>query len=74
MDLARDVRFRFFEQPLLGVAQAELYAEMDRHIEALAAGTDPDEQARRMKALIECPRPCAPALLRWYQQGDERQA
>ena len=68
MDLARDVRFRFFEQPVLARAQAELYAEMDRHVEALAAGTDPDEQARRMKALIECPLPMRPALLRWYQQ------
>jgi len=73
MDLARDVRFRFFEQPLLARAQSELHAEMDRHVEALAAGTDPDEEARRMKALIECPLPMRPALLRWYQQGDERE-
>ena len=41
---------------------------MDRHVEALAAGTDPDEQARRMAALVECPQPMRPALLRWYQQ------
>jgi acetyl/propionyl-CoA carboxylase alpha subunit/acetyl-CoA carboxylase carboxyltransferase component len=73
MDLARDVRFRFFEQPLLARAQAELYAEMDRHIEALAAGTDPEQRARRLKALIDCPQPMRPALLRWCQHGDERE-
>jgi acetyl/propionyl-CoA carboxylase alpha subunit/acetyl-CoA carboxylase carboxyltransferase component len=73
MDLARDVRFRFFEQPLLVRAQAELYAEMDSHIEALAAGTEPEERATRMQALIDCPQPMRPALQRWYQQGDERE-
>jgi acetyl/propionyl-CoA carboxylase alpha subunit/acetyl-CoA carboxylase carboxyltransferase component len=73
MDLARDVRFRFFEQPLLIRAQAEVYADMDRHIQALAAGTDPEERARRMRALVDCPQPMRPALLRWYQTGGERE-
>jgi acetyl/propionyl-CoA carboxylase alpha subunit/acetyl-CoA carboxylase carboxyltransferase component len=73
MDLARDVRFRFFEQPMLARAQAELYADMDRHMEALAADPDPDERARRMDALIACPQPMRPALLRWFQQGDARE-
>jgi acetyl/propionyl-CoA carboxylase alpha subunit/acetyl-CoA carboxylase carboxyltransferase component len=69
MDLAREVRFRFFEQPTLARAQAELYAEMDRHIEALAGGTDAAERATRMGALIDCPQPMRPALLRWSQHG-----
>ena len=73
MDLARDVRFRFFEQPVLGRAQAALYAEMDRHIEALAAGTEPEERTRRMDALIHCPQPLRPSLLRWYERGDGRE-
>jgi acetyl/propionyl-CoA carboxylase alpha subunit/acetyl-CoA carboxylase carboxyltransferase component len=73
MDLARDVRFRFFEQPLLVRAQAELYADMDRHIEALAGGTGPEERAQRMQALADCPQPMRPALLGWYQRGGERE-
>ena len=37
-DLARDVRFRYFEQPLLGRAQADWYAEMDGHLRAVGTG------------------------------------
>ena len=70
MDLARDVRFRFFDQPLLARAQAERYADMDRHIDALAAGTEPGARVRHMDALIACPQPMRPALLRRYQHGD----
>ncbi|HET9608375.1 MAG TPA: carboxyl transferase domain-containing protein [Acidimicrobiales bacterium] len=73
MDLARDVRFRFFEQPTLVRAQAELYAAMDRHIEALAAGADAGRRAEHMSALIDCPQPLRPALLRWFQHGDGRE-
>ena len=73
MDLARDVRFRFFEQPLLARAQNRLYAEMDRHIEALAASTDPPRRADHMTALVNCPLPLRPALLRWFQGGGRRQ-
>ena len=37
-DLARDVRFRYFEQPLLGRAQADFYTEMDGHLRAVGSG------------------------------------
>jgi acetyl/propionyl-CoA carboxylase alpha subunit/acetyl-CoA carboxylase carboxyltransferase component len=73
LDRALDVRYRFFEQPILATAQAELYAEMDRHVAALAAGTGPAERAERMAALIACPQPLRPVLLRWYQKGDQRE-
>ena len=73
MDLARDVRFQFFEQPVLARAQAEVYAEMDGHIEALAAGADPAGWAAHMDALIACPQPLRPELLRWFQEGDARE-
>jgi acetyl/propionyl-CoA carboxylase alpha subunit/acetyl-CoA carboxylase carboxyltransferase component len=73
MDLARDVRFRFFDEPLLAQAQSELYAEMDRHIDALAAGTTPAQRLQRLNALIACPRPLRPTLLRRYQQGTPRE-
>jgi acetyl/propionyl-CoA carboxylase alpha subunit/acetyl-CoA carboxylase carboxyltransferase component len=73
MDLARDVRFRFFDQPLLARAQAERDADMDRHIDALAAGTEPGQRARHMDALITCLQPIRPVLLRRYQHGDPRE-
>ena len=68
-DLARDVRFRFFEQPVLLRAQAQLSSEMERHIELMAAG-EPGERAEHLAALVACPQPMRAALLRWYQRGD----
>jgi hypothetical protein len=73
MDLARDVRFRFYDQQVLARAQAELYTAMDRHIDVLAAGADPGDRERHMAALIGCPQPMRPALLRRYQHGDARE-
>jgi acetyl/propionyl-CoA carboxylase alpha subunit/acetyl-CoA carboxylase carboxyltransferase component len=68
-DLSRDVRFRYFEEPVLQQAQAEIYADMDRHLDALAGGVRPAERADRLAALIACPQPMRPALLRAYQRG-----
>ncbi len=68
-DLARDVRFRFFEQPVLLRAQAQRSSEMERHIELMAAG-EPGERAEHLAALVACPQPMRAALLRWYQRGD----
>jgi acetyl-CoA carboxylase carboxyltransferase component/biotin carboxyl carrier protein len=73
MDLARDVRFRFFDEPVLARAQAELYAEMDRHFDALAAGATAVERERHLAALVACPQPMRPALLRRYKQGSGRE-
>ncbi|MBE1495759.1 acetyl/propionyl-CoA carboxylase alpha subunit/acetyl-CoA carboxylase carboxyltransferase component [Amycolatopsis lexingtonensis] len=73
MDLARDVRFRCFEQPVLVRARARLYREMDGHIAALATGAVTGaERGRRMAALVACPQPLRPLLLRWYRRGGER--
>jgi acetyl/propionyl-CoA carboxylase alpha subunit/acetyl-CoA carboxylase carboxyltransferase component len=73
VDLARDVRFRFYDQPVLARAQADLYAEMDHHVEALAAGAAPDARDRHMEALIACPQPMRPELLGRYKAGDRRE-
>ena len=69
-DLARDVRFRYFDQPVLLEAEAELQTEMDRHVEGLAAQPNPDERARHLAALVACPQPMRAELLRWYRNGD----
>ncbi|WIX98588.1 carboxyl transferase domain-containing protein [Amycolatopsis mongoliensis] len=71
MDLARDFRFRCFEQPVLARSRSRIYQEMDDHIAALAAGTAADERARRMTALVSCPHPLRPVLLKWYREGGE---
>ena len=61
-DLARETRFRYFDQPVIETAAAETYREAEEVLAAL--GDDPDDPRRseRIRSLVECPRPLAPLL------------
>jgi acetyl/propionyl-CoA carboxylase alpha subunit/acetyl-CoA carboxylase carboxyltransferase component len=56
-DVARDVRYRLFDQPLYERARRQVYAEAEAHLEALRAGAARDERERRVAALVACPQP-----------------
>ncbi len=56
-DLAHDVRFRFFEQPLFEKARNEVCNRMKAHLEYLERNPDAPDHADRMLALVECPYP-----------------
>ena len=63
-DLAREVRFRYFDEPLIAATRDRIYAAMDRHLEALADDperADRDAAARRARRL---PAPARPAARR----------
>ncbi|GAA3560385.1 biotin carboxylase N-terminal domain-containing protein [Nonomuraea rosea] len=69
-DLARDVLFRYFDEPQHERAVAAVYAEMEGHLDALAA--DPDRQDRDdlIDRLVWCPQPMrGPLLARWQSSG-----
>src|SRR5512132_180123 len=61
-DLARETRFRYFDQPVIEGASAATYREAEADLEALRA--DPQDTVRRtrMQSLVDCPRPLAPLL------------
>jgi acetyl/propionyl-CoA carboxylase alpha subunit/acetyl-CoA carboxylase carboxyltransferase component len=61
-DLAREVRFRCFDEPLIEAARERVYAEMERHLEALAEDPGRADRGERLAALVACPRPLAPML------------
>ena len=61
-DLARETRFRYFDQPLIEAATAATYREAETHLAALAADPEGADRADRIKALVGCPRPLAPLL------------
>ncbi|MGZ8648558.1 MAG: carboxyl transferase domain-containing protein, partial [Solirubrobacteraceae bacterium] len=61
-DLAREVRFRCFDEPLIEAARERVYADMERHLEALGADPDRADRGERIAALVACPRPLAPML------------
>ena len=61
-DLAREVRYRYFDEPVIAAGREATYAEMANHLEALASAPEAPERADRIRALVECPQPLAPLL------------
>ncbi len=61
-DLAREVRFRYFDEPVIGAARERVYAEMERHIVALTEDPDRPDREERIGAIVECPRPLSTRL------------
>ena len=61
-DLAREVRFRCFDEPVIEAARASVYGEMERHLDALAADPGRADRDERIAALVACARPLAPML------------
>jgi acetyl-CoA carboxylase carboxyltransferase component len=59
-DLARELRYRCFDQPFFERARRQIYAEVEEHLAHL--GTDPQAPDRheRIRAMVECPQPLVP--------------
>ncbi len=61
-DLARDVRFRYFDEPVIAAARERVYAEMERHIVALTEDPMRPDRGPRIEAIVNCPRPLSTRL------------
>jgi len=61
-DLARELRYRCFEQPSFELARKEIYAAMEEHLDYLAAHPDAPDLHQRTRALVDCPQPLASLL------------
>jgi acetyl/propionyl-CoA carboxylase alpha subunit/acetyl-CoA carboxylase carboxyltransferase component len=61
-DLAREVRFRYFDEPVIAEARERVYAEMENHVAALMNEPDRPDAEQRMREIVECARPLAPRL------------
>ncbi|MFZ0731456.1 MAG: carboxyl transferase domain-containing protein [Candidatus Sulfotelmatobacter sp.] len=69
-DLAREVRYRHFDQPLFEQARNKVYAEMEEHLAYLAAHPDADDCRTRIRALIDCPQLLAGLFARRFPAAD----
>jgi acetyl/propionyl-CoA carboxylase alpha subunit/acetyl-CoA carboxylase carboxyltransferase component len=69
-DLARDVRFRFFDEPVIAAARERVYADMQHHIGALATDPSRADRDERIAALVACPRPLATLLTAGMRDAD----
>jgi acetyl/propionyl-CoA carboxylase alpha subunit/acetyl-CoA carboxylase carboxyltransferase component len=56
-DLAREVRYRYFDQPLFERSRQEVFDRVDEHLTYLAAHPDALDRHERVRALVECPQP-----------------
>jgi len=56
-DLARELRFRCFDQPILRAARQRILTAAEADLAALAAGPTAEEREARIRALVECPQP-----------------
>ncbi len=54
-DLAREVRYRHFDEPLFERARARVFHEVEEHLDYLAAHPEAADRRGRMHAMIECP-------------------
>jgi acetyl/propionyl-CoA carboxylase alpha subunit/acetyl-CoA carboxylase carboxyltransferase component len=70
-DLAREVRFRSFDEPVIEAARDRDYAEVEAHLAALAADPTGADRERHIAAIVACTRPLAPLLLERMVSADE---
>ncbi|MGZ5388058.1 MAG: ATP-binding protein [Solirubrobacterales bacterium] len=61
-DLAREVRYRYFDEPVIEAAREKAYAAMEEHLAALSEDPERPDRETRMQALVDCPQPLAPLL------------
>jgi acetyl/propionyl-CoA carboxylase alpha subunit/acetyl-CoA carboxylase carboxyltransferase component len=69
-DLARDVRFHYFDEPPIEAAAAEMYSEMADHLAHLAAHPDTADREERIARLVWCPHPMRSMLLASWMAHD----
>src|SRR5581483_5311078 len=55
----REVRYRYFDQPLFEKARKQVYAQLEGHLAYLSANANPVDRHERVRALIDCPQPLA---------------
>ena len=61
-DLAREVRYRYFDQPVFERARKQVYEQVEGHLAYLAAHPDAADRHQRLRALVECPQPLVTRL------------
>ncbi len=61
-DLAREVRYHYFDEPVIVAGRERVYTEMEAHIAALADDPERSDRGERIAVLVDCPQPLASLL------------
>ncbi len=70
-DLAREVRYRYFDEPTFERARAQIFHEAEKHLHYLQEFPDADDRRARMHALIECPHLLAGLFAAHFPSADD---
>lgn len=70
-ELARDVRFHYFDEPLLAVTVADEYARAKRDLDALGDHPDGGDRTKLIDGLVACAQPLRAELLRRWRHTDD---
>lgn len=68
-DLAREVRLRYFDEPVIAAATERVYTEMEQHVAALIDDPDRADRERHIEAIVNCPRPLSTRLTTAMRQN-----
>jgi acetyl-CoA carboxylase carboxyltransferase component len=70
-ELARDVRFHYFDEPVLEDLLSRAYVQSERALDLLAADPEGPTRAANIDAVVSCPQPMRRDLLRrWMETSD----
>jgi acetyl/propionyl-CoA carboxylase alpha subunit/acetyl-CoA carboxylase carboxyltransferase component len=69
-DLAREVRYRHFDQPLFEQAREQVYQQVEEQLAYMAANSDAADRHERVRALVECPQPLVGVLSARFASAD----
>ena len=69
-DLAREVRYRYFDQPLFEEARNRVYAQAEDHLACLAADPNAPDRQLRVRELVECPQPLVSMFSARFSNAD----
>ncbi len=70
-DLAREVRYRYFDQPLFEQARKHVYEQVESQLAYMAANPDATDRHERVRALVECPQPLVGLLSSRFASADD---
>ncbi len=69
-DLARDVEFQYFDEPVMFASKTQVREEMARHLAALREDPTRADRAEHVEQLVNCPQPVRGQLLAaWLDSG-----
>ena len=54
-ELARELRYRYFDQTLFEQSRTRIYEEAENHLAYLTANPDAEDRQARIQALVQCP-------------------